>query len=102
MQGHYIYIWTYLVREECITEFVREYGPDGAWVKLFRSAMGYLGTELLQDRENPRRFVTIDRWESREAFETFRTQRAAEFESIDRRCERLTTEETHIGRFEPL
>lgn len=100
MPSPYIYIWTYLVREEHVQDFVREYGPDGAWVKLFRTARGYLSTELLRDRTNPRRFVTIDRWKSREAFDIFRADNASEFEAIDRHCEQYTLEEKQIGLFE--
>jgi heme-degrading monooxygenase HmoA len=53
------------------TEFERAYGPDGEWAEFFRDGEGYIGTELLRDVENPGRYLVIDRWESREAYQRF-------------------------------
>jgi heme-degrading monooxygenase HmoA len=53
------------------TEFERAYGPDGEWAEFFRDGDGYIGTELLRDVENPGRYLVIDRWESREAYQRF-------------------------------
>ena len=32
---------------------------------------GYIGTELLRDLEEPGRYLVIDRWESRDAYNAF-------------------------------
>jgi len=96
-----MYMWEFLValgREEA---FERAYGSDGEWVALFRRAPGYVRTELHRDQTNPRRYVTIDYWESREAWEAFRARFAHDFEAIDARCAGWTTAETEIGRFDP-
>jgi heme-degrading monooxygenase HmoA len=97
----YVYLWRFRVRRGSESAFEAAYGPDGEWAGLFRQADGYLGTELLRDPTDPRRFATIDRWTSRHAWEAFRTAWAAEWEAIDRRCEALTEEEEDLGRFEP-
>lgn len=60
-------------------EFERVYGPNGEWAEFFRAAPGYVGTELLREVENPGRYLLIDRWESREAFERFSADRQAEY-----------------------
>jgi heme-degrading monooxygenase HmoA len=98
----YVYVWRFLVRPGSGSAFEAAYGPDGDWVRLFRQADGYLGTQLLRDRADPRRYITIDRWTSREAWEAFRAERAVEWEEIDRRGEALTEREEEIGRFEDV
>lgn len=96
----YVYVWAYEVRPECVAAFERAYGSEGEWVALFRTGRGYRSTRLLRDRERPGRYLTIDAWASAEAFEAFRRERAAAFEALDRRCERLTLSETALGRFD--
>lgn len=78
------------------------YGPDGEWVRLFRCAAGYRSTELLRDRFEVGRFVTVDCWDSEEAWRTFRIRYAEAFEALDARCEALTLEEREWGRFAPV
>jgi heme-degrading monooxygenase HmoA len=93
-------IWQFRVRPECAAEFERVYGPHGAWAELFRDAPGWLGTQLLRDRSDPGRYLTIDSWTSAEAWEILRSARAAEYEALDARCERLTLEELEVGRMD--
>lgn len=80
-------------------EFERHYAPDGTWAALFRQADGYLGTQLLQDRANPLRYVTIDRWTNCESYRAFRTQFGGQYEALDRQCEGLTTHEAPLGEY---
>jgi heme-degrading monooxygenase HmoA len=95
----YAYLWEYEVRPEAGEAFRREYGPEGGWVTLFRRAPGYVGTQLLQDRQRPRRYVTIDTWDSAESHARFKRQFADDFAELDRRCEALTLRETLLGEF---
>jgi len=101
MSDVFVYSWVYEVSLETVDEFCELYGPSGAWEALFRRAPGYLGTELLRDRANPLRFMTIDRWESEEAIMDFRARFAEEFEHLDLLGERLTLSETSLGEFVP-
>lgn len=96
----YNYIWEFTVRPECEGAFLSLYGPQGAWVALFRTSPEYVDTRLLCDMARADRFVTVDRWTSREAFERFRASRAADFEAIDTSGERLTLSEHALGHFE--
>jgi heme-degrading monooxygenase HmoA len=98
----YVYLWRFVVRPGSEAAFEAAYGPDGQWTRLFREGEGYLGTELLRDQSEPRGYVTIDRWVSREAWAAFRAARAADWEALDRRCQDLTEHEEEIGRFEDL
>jgi len=98
-RNQFVYIWAFEVKPGHEAEFERAYGSDGDWVPLFRRAPGYLHSELLRDTENPRRYLTIDHWESETAQRAFRERFAAEFATIDRACEQLTESETLIGHF---
>jgi heme-degrading monooxygenase HmoA len=99
--GHLI-VWEFRVRAGCETEFEAIYGPDGDWARFFRRDPAYLGTDLLRAEASARRYVTVDRWASRAACDVFRTRFEEEYAAIDRRCERLTEQETEIGRFRPI
>ena len=62
-------LFQYDVRDDA--EFERVYGPEGEWAAFFRHAAGYVGTELLKDVEIPGRYLVVDRWDSREAYNAF-------------------------------
>ena len=98
----YTYIWEYYVKDDFVSEFEKIYGHDGAWMQLFKRCNGYNSTELLHDRANERRYVTIDSWTSRSEYETFRKQFAAAFEELDKRCNSLTEDEVFLGSFDLL
>ena len=95
----YVYIWDFDVRPGKEVEFELEYGPDGAWVRLFRAADGYRDTLLLRDAHHPGRYLTIDRWESEAAYQAFRSAHASEYAAIDARCEGLTVAERALGHY---
>jgi heme-degrading monooxygenase HmoA len=84
-------------REE---EFRRAYAGDGRWAKLFERAEGYLGTELLGPDEPGGAWLTLDRWESRTAFERFRQDHGEAYRRLDEELEGLAGEERFIGAFE--
>ena len=94
-------LWEFTVEAARRPEFETHYGPDGAWVRLFRRAPGYLGSELLHDRADPRRYLTVDRWESPEAWQAFRRQFGAEYERLDRELEGLASREAALGEYAP-
>ena len=95
----FTYIWEYRIKPDAESAFREHYGPEGDWVRLFRKATGHIGTQLYQDREDPNRYVTVDRWESEQAFRSFRESFAAEFAELDKLCEDFTMSETPLGSF---
>lgn len=97
----FTYVWSYEVRGGCEVDFESLYGPGGGWAKLFRQSPDYLGTNLLRDRKNKNRYVTIDGWDSEEAHRRFVSEHRLEFEALDRQGEALTQSETLIGHFDP-
>jgi hypothetical protein len=48
----YVSLWEFRVNSGFVSEFKKAYGPDGDWARLFHRAGGYLGTELLRDRDD--------------------------------------------------
>jgi heme-degrading monooxygenase HmoA len=95
----HIIIWEYQVKLEKGSEFERVYSPNGAWARLFKNGSGFLGTELLQSDQKPDVYVTIDRWDSRESYETFLAQWKAEYNQLDEQCEGMTVYEKRINSF---
>ena len=96
----YCYIWEYDVKPEHQASFEVLYGPDGAWVELFKTDPNYIRTELFRDRSNPRRYVTVDRWISKEACSSFRKINRERFDAIDDEGELYTSTETNLGEFD--
>ena len=102
MKCGFIYIWEFIAAAGHICEFESMYGPEGEWAALFKLHPGYIGTELLRDGGNPRKFLTIDRWESKQAYEEFRTLYKMRFAELDALGEKLTEREARIGEFSPM
>lgn len=94
------FVWEFVAPPDQTLEFERCYAPDGPWAELFRRAPGYRGTSLLRDAEQPRRYITIDRWETAAAQQAMRERFAREYEVLDLACEQLTESERRIGVFE--
>ncbi len=92
-------LWEYLVKSEFLEQFVEIYGPHGAWAELFARYPGYLGTDLVRDTANDRRFITKDRWVSYAAYSDMKHRSRKVYQAIDEQCEKLTVDETYIGIF---
>lgn len=93
----YMILWEYIVNSEHQAEFEKVYGSNGEWTQLFKQSDGYVGSELLHDLELPERYITIDRWVSVEAFESFHHEYHTEYETIDAHCKSLTEREARLG-----
>ena len=95
----FVVVWQFEIAEEKVPAFEAAYGPEGAWAGLFRTSPEHLGTELLRDAYIPGSYLTIDRWTSEEDFRSFRKDRDAEYESLDRSSDAFTCRETRIGAY---
>ena len=98
----FIILWEYQIKLEKQSEFESIYFPNGAWAELFKKSTGYLGTELLRDEINPQRYLTIDRWNSKEDYEAFMYQYEKEYKALDAQCEGLTESESLLGKWETV
>jgi heme-degrading monooxygenase HmoA len=73
------------------------YGPDGEWARFFARGEGYLGTELLRSGD---RYLLIDRWASRGAYEGFLVAHADEYARRNEAARPLWRHEQDVGRFD--
>jgi hypothetical protein len=96
----FVILWEYQVKPGFENQFSRVYGIDGDWVRLFRQSDAYRGTRLSRDCDRDRWFYTLDLWESRQSYDDFRGQHAAEYSELDSRFDKMTLQENFIGSFE--
>jgi quinol monooxygenase YgiN len=100
MPAHYVALWEFHVNPESISAFEATYGPTGAWAELFRQSPDYLGTDLIRDLNRPGRYLTLDRWTTRDALHSFKQAHHAAYQKLDEQCERLTEREISLGEFQ--
>ena len=93
----FVTVWEFKIKSDCEEELLRINRPGGAWVEFFKQAEGYRGTEVLHQAGC---VLTLDRWVSRAAFESFRDAHLDEYQKIDGQLAHLTEQEHHLGFFE--
>jgi quinol monooxygenase YgiN len=93
-------LWEYVVKPEQVINFESHYASAGTWAMFFKKTRAYHGTVLLRDSDQPNRYVTVDVWAARAAYEAFRSEHAKEYEEIDRLCAEFTTSERCLGVFD--
>ena len=98
----FVIVWGFRVKHSHLADFKEAYRPDGDWALLFRKARGFIRTELLRDRDDRARFLTIDMWDSRGAYDDFRAGFDADYVALDGRTESFTDAEERIGIFETI
>jgi heme-degrading monooxygenase HmoA len=95
----FLALWEFEVKPGSEEKFEEVYGAGGAWAKLFLQDSQYRGTRLVKDVARERVYLTLDFWETREAYEKFKRENAAEYERIDKECEGMTVGEKKVGEF---
>ncbi|MGA3299368.1 MAG: antibiotic biosynthesis monooxygenase [Candidatus Acidiferrales bacterium] len=95
-------VWEFIVRADRVSDFEKSYAAAGDWAALFRRSAGFLGTALLRDADDPRRYLTIDRWDAAASHATMRARFAKEYEALDGACAGLTESERQVGIFEDV
>jgi len=81
-------------------EFERVYGPEGEWAEFFRGGTGYVGTELLHDVETPGRYLVVDRWDTRDAYQAFVDEHRDEYMRRVDETAFYYKQELRVGTFE--
>jgi antibiotic biosynthesis monooxygenase (ABM) superfamily enzyme len=92
-------VWVFLVKPDAVERFESAYGPAGAWSRLFERYPGYRGTTLARDAANPRRFLTVDRWDSDEQRASMLKDARVEYARLDALFAECTESEEEIGVF---
>jgi heme-degrading monooxygenase HmoA len=98
----FVRIWQYEVAEGREQDFERIYAADGDWATLFAVSNGYVGTELYRCIGSSRRYITIDRFSSAEAWHRLLDKHGARYAGIDRLAEATTSTERELIAFDQL
>jgi len=93
----FVRIWQYDVATEREAEFVRAYGADGDWARLFALSDGYLGTELFTRAGAPRRYLSVDRFTSVAAWHEFLAEHGTAYAALDQMTEGMTVAEHELS-----
>ncbi len=92
--------YRYTVHPSQARAFEHAYGPNGPWVALFKQGEGFIRTRLFRQKADAHVYLTIDVWESKEAYDRFRSEYAEEYLRLDRQLAMLKLEELLLGYFE--
>jgi len=79
--------------------FEEVYRDDGPWAAFFATGEGFVGTELLRDLEQSGRYVVVDRWQSREAYNAFVEHHREEYMRRVDETAYLYRQELRLGTF---
>jgi hypothetical protein len=101
-QGAHVRICEFRARPGLEEEFERIYGPEGDWVRLFKKSRSFLRTELNCDMDTKGRYITVDYFVSRSAFDEFLKEFREEYDALDRHCARVRGFEKPVGSFTNL
>ena len=92
----FVRVWEYEVPSDRAQPFTEAYAADGAWVDLFGRAAGFLGTELYRDAARADRYLTIDRWQDEQAWQSFLNAFGTAYESLDAQLDGLAVAERSL------
>jgi heme-degrading monooxygenase HmoA len=87
----FLILWEFEVKPGGEERFEKVYGPGGDWAQLFRSGTDHRETRLLHDSFRPVVYVTMDFWNSQQAYEEFLRTHHAEYQAIEALGEKLTS-----------
>jgi hypothetical protein len=94
--GMFVRVWKYHVPDDRVAPFTRAYAADGAWSELFARAAGFLGTEFYRDAARADRFLTIDRWQDEQSWQSFLIEFGPEYQALDLQLEGLAAAERSV------
>ena len=92
-------VWEFVVKEEARGQFDLAYGPGGAWSELFAQCPGFRGTTVLHDTQDPRRYLTIECWDTGSRREQVLAEREAEYAALDAALDDWIESKTEVGIF---
>jgi heme-degrading monooxygenase HmoA len=95
-------IWEFVVKEEARGQFELAYGPGGAWSDLFARCPGFRGTTVLRNMENPRRYLTIDLWDTLSQREEWLAEHKAQQAGLEAAFNEWTDSRSAVGTFRVL
>jgi heme-degrading monooxygenase HmoA len=98
----FVALWEFEVKPGCEERFEKVYGPHGDWAELFRRDPHYYETRLVRDALLQGVYLTMDFWQSRDAYEEFMERHRKEYDEMDAVGQALTVKERRLGCFERI
>jgi len=86
--------FSYTVAPESRAEFEAVYGPDGRWVRFFRTDGRYIETTL--ERIADGEYLVTDHWRTRADYDDFLERNAARYDALSRAGSRLYVTERRL------
>lgn len=78
------------------------FGPGGTWSKLFADCQGFRGTTVLRDTENPRRYMTVDLWDSATTREQALSEHSDDYAELLTSIDQWLESRRELGTFRVL
>ena len=85
----FVRVWEYDVPDDQVDGFVAAYGPTGEWARLFARSEGFVRTEVYRRADGRNRFITVDTWGSRAAWQAFLDRWGSAYAALDEALEPL-------------
>ena len=95
-------IQEFIVKEDARGQFELAFGPGGVWSKLVAECPGFRGTSLLRDTKNPRRYLTIEFWDTETQREQMLTERRTEYAKLEEIFSEWTEAKMELGTYRLL
>jgi heme-degrading monooxygenase HmoA len=95
----YDIIWEFRVPPDRRRDFEEAYGANGVWAELFGRSNGFIEVRLFASPDEPGRYLTMDRWATREAFDAFHQEFGTEYDFLDKLHEGIAVTESRVGAF---
>lgn len=98
----YIVLTEFVAKEGKVAEFEDYFGSAGKRAEVLQNGEGFMSTELLRDKGAKLRYVTMDRWVSKDAYDDFGIEFESENSDLVRAGEELSSKQALIGALERL
>jgi heme-degrading monooxygenase HmoA len=92
-------VWEMIVKPEAQGRLELVYGPGGVWSKLVGSAPGFRGTTVLNDTDNPTRYLIVNLWDSAEQQAQALESCAEDYAALTADLDGWTASRTPLGVF---
>lgn len=88
-----------IVKQETRGQFELVYGVGGAWSKLFDKSPGFRGTTVLNDINNPKRYLIVNLWDTEVQQEQALSECADDYAKLKTNLEDWTESQVEVGVF---
>ena len=96
----HVRIWRFQPAAGHERDFAAAYPATGYGHSCSSRSQGFVSTALLAPEEAGGPWLTVDRWQSRAAFDRFQQDHGEAYRALDVELEPLTVDELFIGTFE--